>query len=54
MLEEPTSQLYARGEPACVRTLRILLANAPPSPIDLSVISTARGPQLRSPCHISI
>ena len=36
LFDEPTSQLYARREPAPSLVDRNLLANAPPSPIDLS------------------
>ena len=39
LVEEPPSQLYAKREPAR-HSLRKLLANAPPRPIDLSGIVT--------------
>ena len=55
------SQIARRADEAALRkrrtdralSARNLLANAPPSPIDLSgILYRMRGPWLRSPCHI--
>lgn len=48
-----TSQLLRKPRTGTFFVVRNLLANAPPSPIDLSGIVPQRGPWLRSPCHIN-